>query len=245
MGASKVLTAGIIGSLIFAGGIYYQQHKQGSNTITFTPPGSSKPVTMKVNGVGGNFPKNARFAFSGGPGNIHYVSGSLKTLLTQITGAQPSQISGEASLLNTACNLQQDPATFRSPDGAAKALAALEKDLHVKITSQSCTMNSAVLRAPRGATAGLKVANGEYGSMSSQSGKVTATAMPMSTLVHVISQNAAKPVVDETGLTGKYDFDLKYDSRVPGAILEAVRTQLGLEIIQEDRPSLKLAVQKA
>jgi len=42
-------------------------------------------------------------------------------------------------------------------------------------------------------------------------------------------------VIDETGLTGRYDFDLKWDSNQPTSIVAAIREQLGLELVVQQR----------
>src|SRR3984893_13223996 len=49
-------------------------------------------------------------------------------------------------------------------------------------------------------------------------------------------------VIDETGLTGRYDFDLKWDSNQPTSIVAAIREQLGLELVVQQRKLDHLAV---
>ena len=61
------------------------------------------------------------------------------------------------------------------------------------------------------------------------------------------------PVVDETGLKGRYDFDLKWQSSDPQSasadgppiLFSAIEEQLGLRLIQKKGPILVLAVDKA
>jgi uncharacterized protein (TIGR03435 family) len=76
----------------------------------------------------------------------------------------------------------------------------------------------------------------------------TARQQPMSALARSLSfPNAAgRQVIDKTGLTGKFDFTLAYDMRVPGApatddtpalILEdALEQQLGLKLVNARAP---------
>jgi uncharacterized protein (TIGR03435 family) len=41
--------------------------------------------------------------------------------------------------------------------------------------------------------------------------------------------------LDETGLTGNYAFDLKWDPNQPASFIAAIRDQLGLELAPEQR----------
>ena len=43
------------------------------------------------------------------------------------------------------------------------------------------------------------------------------------------------PVVDETGLTAEYDWDLPYNRASNNLLLDAIRNQLGLETIKAKR----------
>jgi uncharacterized protein (TIGR03435 family) len=77
----------------------------------------------------------------------------------------------------------------------------------------------------------------------------TAQQQPMSALASQLSgPNAAdRPVIDKTGLTGKYDFHLSYDMHRPGAppdaddapgmiVFDAVQKQLGLKLVDARAP---------
>jgi uncharacterized protein (TIGR03435 family) len=41
-------------------------------------------------------------------------------------------------------------------------------------------------------------------------GQLTAVGVPLSQLIHSLSQQLERPIIDKTGLVGKYDFTLKY-----------------------------------
>ena len=43
------------------------------------------------------------------------------------------------------------------------------------------------------------------------------------------------PVVDETGLTAEYDWDLPYNRASNNLLVDAIRTQLGLEVVKAKR----------
>jgi uncharacterized protein (TIGR03435 family) len=77
----------------------------------------------------------------------------------------------------------------------------------------------------------------------------TAQQQTMSVLATRLSTNLAadRPVIDKTGLTGKYDFRLSYDIHRPGApadpddapgmiVFDAVQKQLGLKLVDAKAP---------
>jgi uncharacterized protein (TIGR03435 family) len=73
--------------------------------------------------------------------------------------------------------------------------------------------------------------------------KVTAKAQPMSALASLLSTQLQSPVVDRTGLTGKYNFVMEYLPRMAGGvstqvddgavdITSALQQQLGLRLVK-------------
>jgi uncharacterized protein (TIGR03435 family) len=71
---------------------------------------------------------------------------------------------------------------------------------------------------------------------------LTAKSQPLSALVEMLSREFRMPIVDKTGLTGKFDFKLEFAPQPPGALtpdtmdeggsnlLSAVQQQLGLRL---------------
>jgi uncharacterized protein (TIGR03435 family) len=83
---------------------------------------------------------------------------------------------------------------------------------------------------------------------------VTSNRMQMSKLAMLLSRMARMPVIDKTGLTGFYQFDLRYAdevSRVPPenpagpSIFTAVQEQLGLKLESRKGPVEVLVVDRA
>ncbi len=74
---------------------------------------------------------------------------------------------------------------------------------------------------------GIKGPDGKSGSglIRAGRGELTAQAVPISTLVGVLSFRFGSPVLDKTGLTGKYDFDLKWSpDEMEGPMLPMLRS---------------------
>jgi uncharacterized protein (TIGR03435 family) len=68
-------------------------------------------------------------------------------------------------------------------------------------------------------------AKGEAESMGASIGAIT----------HLAEYVLGEEVLDETGLTERYDFILKWDANQPSSLVVAIRNQLGLELIAEKR----------
>jgi len=95
-------------------------------------------------------------------------------------------------------------------------------------------------------TGDQKAANGMGpGSMRTSNTTMMSTAVPVSTLVDMLSSRLQRIVVDKTGLTGKYDLDLTWtpddgstaapDSNAP-SIFTALQEQLGLHLQPSKSP---------
>jgi uncharacterized protein (TIGR03435 family) len=90
-------------------------------------------------------------------------------------------------------------------------------------------------------------------------GKIEAVNAPLDWLAWVLEDMSGKPVIDETGLTNRYDISLKWgeteDAALPSGeaadaidrekLVQAVREQLGLELVTSKRPVVGFVVEKA
>jgi uncharacterized protein (TIGR03435 family) len=91
-----------------------------------------------------------------------------------------------------------------------------------KIIGQQPALNMATTKS---GTAHLDLRNGRLEAIGYGIGGVARTAG------HVLDRE----VLDETGLIGRYDFDLKWDARQPLSIIRAIREQLKLDLAMENR----------
>lgn len=77
-------------------------------------------------------------------------------------------------------------------------------------------------------------------------GHFTGVATGIPRIVHAIAPEiGGKEIIDETGLTGHYDFDLRWTPGSLGSLQEALRSQLGLSLALETRPEPYLVVVSA
>ena len=79
-------------------------------------------------------------------------------------------------------------------------------------------------------------------------GHFSATNVPVSTLQAILENYLTTPVIDETGLTNRFDFELSWEQirsekGVP-LLVEAVEKQLGIKLVREQRKIKTLVVQQ-
>lgn len=56
-------------------------------------------------------------------------------------------------------------------------------------------------------------------------------------LVDTVASLLKRPVLNETGLTGRYKIDLKFDMEEdPGSLARAIEEALGLRLVSTERP---------
>jgi len=89
------------------------------------------------------------------------------------------------------------------------------------------------------------------GGSSAQSGpgRMQAVNQPLGSLAWGLESRLGKPVLDKTGLTNHYDYELKWkdpgdEHPKPDVLIQAVREQLGLELKEATRPVEVLVVDK-
>ncbi len=106
-------------------------------------------------------------------------------------------------------------------------------------------MEALVLTAPSERPKGLRQPASSSGSSSRWGrGKLSAVNRPLSALVTMLEDALERPVVDETRLTGNFDFEASWDPDQSDGVLRAIREQLGLEV-KTDKRSIEVLVVEA
>jgi len=119
---------------------------------------------------------------------------------------------------------------------AALILTALENALAIRVRRVTREIDALVLTVPGKLGDGLRPTAAKAFHASSDKGVLAASAAGFENLCADIEDVMRIPTVDETGLQGKFDWDLLYDSGNPSSILGAVRRDLGLELTTRRRP---------
>ncbi|MFQ5664687.1 MAG: TIGR03435 family protein [Terriglobia bacterium] len=92
-----------------------------------------------------------------------------------------------------------------------------------------------LLVAPQGRQPSLKEALPGPGMVQSWEGKIQARNVSPAQLANSLEYILDQPVLDETGITGNYAFELTWDAENPDSVFAAIREQLGLELRRATR----------
>lgn len=113
---------------------------------------------------------------------------------------------------------------------------ALEVTFGLKVRRESREVEVFVLRPGSDKGSGLTPSQASESSERNDKGFIRAKKQPIKKLVDLLEGMFLRtPVVDETGLTAEYDWDLPYNRASNNVLLDAIRTQLGLEAIRAKR----------
>ncbi|MGI8908806.1 MAG: TIGR03435 family protein [Candidatus Sumerlaeaceae bacterium] len=175
---------------------------------------------------------------------------STEVLLKAIGSATGNRIVTEGELPPGPFNVELHGIHFNK-DGpypyerTVKAVSeAYKKTFGLTMAPGKQTSTVLVMRAPNGRSAGLK--DGESDNRIIQTGgRYLARNGSISSIGETIERATGYIVIDETGLNGKYSFDLKWHSSKPASIFASLRNQLGLEVKQEKREIPVTVVRKA
>jgi len=102
-----------------------------------------------------------------------------------------------------------------------------------------------VLTVPSGRVRSLQPSQAkEVGMAIAARGRIRAKKYQIKTLAQQLEDVLGRPVVDKTGLTGEYDWELPYSEVDKNVLLNAVREKLGLELTETKQPIEMLVVEK-
>jgi len=101
------------------------------------------------------------------------------------------------------------------------------------------------LQASAGKAASLRASQAPKAQAWFGRGRIHAEKQRLTQLAQTLENFLGRPVVDETGLTGEYDWDLPYNNVDESLLLNAMRDQLGLDVAPVKRMIEMLVVEKA
>ena len=140
--------------------------------------------------------------------------------------------------------------------GASNALQrAISEKFGLAIWREARETNVLVLSVRNPNVAGLRpvfqtASHLQPGGSSLRGGHFSAINCPIQDLAFDIEDHLGIPVIDQTGLTGRFSFDLKWDEpdakqRNPEGLKQALLDQIGLELTPKVQPIEMLVIEKA
>ena len=120
--------------------------------------------------------------------------------------------------------------------------AAIEAAFGLSAIQEKHDLDAYVLTVKNKEAKGLRpTATANSSGWHNETGKISAVNVNLGSLANRLEPLLKQPVVDETGMQGKYDYELKWDqpdvnNPNTDALVNAVRDQLGLELTLAKRP---------
>jgi uncharacterized protein (TIGR03435 family) len=171
----------------------------------------------------------------------------LKSILASLLGIHPSRTSRitlPAELENQRFDVKAITQNDQTEGFRPMIVNALEHALGIKIKRVPREMEVYVLTAPKELTGSLRLSKAKSFHLSGADGVSAAAAADLDKLAVVMEMVLHIPVIDETKLQGKFDWDLLYDGNNPQSIIGAVRKEFGLELTLAKRPVEMIVVEK-
>jgi uncharacterized protein (TIGR03435 family) len=163
--------------------------------------------------------------------------------LSQIHGIPASRVSGPDWVGKDAYDV-----TMVLPAGTKETEAlqtALAMSFHIQAHKETRDVPVYELRRTSGADLKATPAAAQRTHVEGQPGDRQIYALPLGWIVHLAPANLGRPIFDETGIKGNYDYTLKWDPSDPQSFLAAVREGTGLELVPSHRPLEFLVVDSA
>lgn len=165
---------------------------------------------------------------AGGGGDTEMRNIQLRQLISTVHGVTPARLVEVDALPSATYNVLLKGAP-REPEARQKVLDKIEKQFGYSVSLQRKMSEVLLLKqanAQRSPT--LQEASGP-GSLSFKPGEMVAKASSLDSLQTLLEGHSGKPVLDETGLSGKFNFTLNWDEQEPRSIVQAVR-KIGLQL---------------
>jgi uncharacterized protein (TIGR03435 family) len=159
---------------------------------------------------------------------LEATGADLKALLSSLLGVSPAKIFLPAELEGKRYDIA---ATFpKDKQGHHRPLLvnALEIALGFKVKREVRAVDAFILTAPKELTGSLQPSTATSFHVSSARGILAGAGADFGAVVRNLENVLNAPVIDETNLRGKFDWDLVFDDKNPASIIDAVRKDFGL-----------------
>ena len=155
-------------------------------------------------------------------------------------------------VLNTELPAEKYDFLSNLPAGSRESLQlALKKKFGVVGRFETRDTDVLLLKLKRSTAPGLRQSTTTDNRMSAGGGQISISGEPLSlNLVPNLEEKFEIPVIDQTGLTGRYDVEFKWHESNSGRtdpeeLKQALLDQLGLELVPGSEPIEMLVIEKA
>lgn len=170
---------------------------------------------------------------------------TLRQAIVNAYGVSPARLVLPEELAETTYDFLVRLPRERPQSANQELQKALETAFGLRVRRETREVEAMVLVAPRGRTPALReVADTKTVGMTHRGGLEMVNGS-LGNLASSLEYELKRPVVDETGIEGNYDFELSWDPESPESVFRAVREQLGLELRPAKRPIEFLVVEVA
>lgn len=182
-----------------------------------------------------------------GEGRMSLIGLSLTGLMSDVFEVAPHQIDAKATLpdgrFDLIANMPPGHEDRLRPDAQSALLTAFA----LRTRRENRLADVLILKIPDGKQHKLTPTAMEDGgrSMSSWNTGIEMTGVHFDYFVETLARRLKQPVVNETGVSDRFDINLKWDVDAPEAIIKAVNSDLGLELQPAKRSIEFLVIEDA
>ncbi len=162
----------------------------------------------------------------------------LKEALAMIYGLpSPARVVSERPIPQQYYNIKASVPTSQQDRFRPLLQQAMETALGYRGRLEEREVEAVVLSAPRGFGPDLRASEktDEGSHASTDKGIILGSNLGLSNLMAELERAGGKPLIDQTGLSGKFDWDVQYVDGDVASLVKAIREQLGLSVATERR----------
>ena len=225
------------------------------NSFSFRPgelPGSTSKDQQAVFQVMIRPSESLNRGSGGGGGKFTFIGSSVREMLCAAFGVNAIRVTTKTDLPEGRFDAVVNVPVNEGDDGRNWLRQAVEASFHLRGRRETREMEAIIIAVTNPNAKHLSV-TASAGNSSSQSdassGRMQSMNMPISSLLGSLEDLLKKPVLNETGLTNRYDWTLQWEAKNADrldtdGLLKAIREQLGLGIVTAKRSVEVIVVDK-
>lgn len=154
----------------------------------------------------------------------------LKSILSALLGTTSTKVYLPTELQDKRYDVNATLLNDKTEAYKPLVVYAVETALGVKVRQATREVDAYLLTAPKELTGSLKPSSSKSLHVSSAKGVLAASYADINALAANIERVLNAPVINETNLQGKFDWDIIFDGTDPNSIIDAIRKEFGLEL---------------